>query len=363
MSEVYPELVIVSGPQTGERVALREQVMVLGRSGDADVLLTEQFISRQHARYELGEEGPTVECLSDHGLWVNGRRYKPGKRLLLSSGDVLGLGHETEALFVAAGDEAEKVLAAWRSRPKGVNAFGKKVTSTAPAPKDGLRPPEVDTHRPGKQAKPRKVETLPSGDAGVAAEKKRRTRLYIMLGIYIGVLTIGSTVLYIATQKPAGTSQAPAMLSDQQIADALAERPAVTPNLKLMSNRLEQAMAIYQQSGQDTRKLYQCVRLFDEALAYSGKAFFDNPDQEKARVAALKTLTQRLTQRYRDAMLLEKAQSWTMAEQEFRELLAILTSYSGTSDKDVLFSNVQSHHRYIKAALLRKSPAKRTPWG
>lgn len=363
MSEVFPELVIVAGPQKGERVTLRELVMVLGRSGEADVLLTEQFVSRQHARYERGPEGPTVECLSDHGLWVNGKRYKPGKRLLLASGDMLGLGHETEILFVAAGDETGEVLAAWQGRPKPVNAFGKKVAPAAPARKETSHGRSEDSRPPAKQAKPRKVETLPSADAAVVSEKKRRRRLYIMLGIYIVALTVGATVLYIATEKPTGSAQAPPMLTEQQIAEALTERPALTPNLKQMSDRLEQARTTYAQCGQDTRKLYQVVRLFDEALAYSGKSVFDNPDDEKAYTAALKTLTDSLTDRYRDAMLLEKAQNWTKAEQKFSELLAILTSYSATSDKDVLFSNVQLHHRYIKATLLRKAPSKRTPWG
>jgi tetratricopeptide (TPR) repeat protein len=183
-----------------------------------------------------------------------------------------------------------------------------------------------------------------------------------MLGIYIAVLTIGGTVLYIVTGKPADAMKAPPMLGEDQIADALTERPTLTPNLKLMSSRVEQAMAIYQQSGQDTRKLYQCVKAFDEALSYSGKNFFDDPDHEKAYRAALKALTERITDRYRNAMLLEKAQNWAKAEREFSELLAIFAGYSAISDKDVLFSNVQAHHRYIKANLLRKSPTKRMPW-
>jgi hypothetical protein len=250
-----------------------------------------------------------------------------------------------------------------QGRPKRVNAFGKKAVSAEPRRKDAPDASADEPARPAKAPKPRKVETLPSAEATAVGEKKRRTRLYIMLGIYIAVLTIGGMVLYIVTEKPADALQAPPMLSEKQIADALTERPTRTPNLERMRSRLEQAMGIYQQYGQDTRKLYECVKSFDEDLSYSGKAFFDNPDHEKAYRAALKTLTEKITDRYRNAMLLEKAQNWTKAEQEFSELLAIFAGYNAISDKDVLFSNVQAHHRFIKANLLRKSPTKRTPWG
>lgn len=363
MSEVFPELVILSGPQKGERVTLREIVMVLGRSGEANVLLTEQFISRQHAQYERSPDGPTVECLSDRGLWVNGKRYMPGKRLLLASGDVLGLGRETEMLFVSAGDSVQEVLSALHGRPKRVTAFGKKAVLAEPRAKEAAEPPVEEPARPAKASKPRKVATLPSAGPAAVDEKKRRTRLYVMLGIYIGVLTIGGTVLYLVTEKPPDAMTAPPMLSKEQIAQALKERPNVTPNLKLMSSRLEQAMALYQQYGQDTRKLYQCVKLFDDALAYGGKSLFDDPEHEKAYRAALNALTDRMNDRYRNAMLLEGAQNWSKAQQEFSELLAILASSSTASEKDMLFSNVQAHHRYIKANLLRKIPTKRTPWG
>ena len=53
MSEKHPLLVFVAGPQKGQHVVLSMPAAVLGRGGDADIMLSEEFVSRRHIRYEL----------------------------------------------------------------------------------------------------------------------------------------------------------------------------------------------------------------------------------------------------------------------------------------------------------------------
>ena len=115
MSAEHPMLVFVAGPQAGQRVLLSRPVLVLGRGGGADVLLSEDYASRQQARYELLQAGPALEGLSQRGTWINGKRYKSGKKILLATGDLIGVGQETEILFVAAGDDPDAVRAAYEA--------------------------------------------------------------------------------------------------------------------------------------------------------------------------------------------------------------------------------------------------------
>ena len=127
MNPECPVLMFVRGPQEGQRVLLNQSVLVLGRGGGSDVMLSEDFASRRQARYELLQPGPTLENLSDKGTWINGKRYKAGKHVLLETGDLIGAGRETEILFVAAGDDADAALAAYQAHAAtGRNAFGKK---------------------------------------------------------------------------------------------------------------------------------------------------------------------------------------------------------------------------------------------
>jgi len=143
MSKEHPVLIFVAGPQAGQRVELTHPVAILGRGADADVLFTEQYISRKHMKYELLPDGPTFEILSKQGVWVNGKRYKAGKKIILETGDLIGLGLETQVLFVSAGDDPELALFSYKEslREEGAkDAFGRDIKAcllyTSPSPRD-----------------------------------------------------------------------------------------------------------------------------------------------------------------------------------------------------------------------------------
>lgn len=75
----------------------REQVFVLsmdetllGRKSDADVILTDPYISRHHAKIVKGQDGyDLVDLQSTHGSFVNGHRVT---EQVLRSGDRISLG-------------------------------------------------------------------------------------------------------------------------------------------------------------------------------------------------------------------------------------------------------------------------------
>jgi hypothetical protein len=69
---------------------LYKEVMTIGRSDQADIHVTGDFISRVHARLVSTKEGVTVEDLeSKNGIKVNS---KLTERQMLKHGDVIGLG-------------------------------------------------------------------------------------------------------------------------------------------------------------------------------------------------------------------------------------------------------------------------------
>ena len=80
-------------------------------------------------------DGWIMENLSANGTAVNGRRYKADKQILLATGDVIGVGMETEILFVAGGDDPAEAIARYRQSQQSPNL------SRRPNPPPRRRPP------------------------------------------------------------------------------------------------------------------------------------------------------------------------------------------------------------------------------
>jgi len=371
MSQEHPELIFVAGPQKGQRVVLGRPVLLLGRGGGADIMLSEQYVSREQARYVLAPQGPTLENLSSRGTWITGKRFKAGKRVLLESGDLIGMGKETEALFVAAGDDPEAALAIYeQSLPTGKNAFGKKPKlERAPAQP---KPPEEPAPVESESAEPEEVASTPqrgrkrpsdmSAEERLAVERKaRRRKIAIGIGIYLGAILV--LVVFLATMSGEHGSEMPMprMLSSQEIEDALTAIPEKTPNRLFAEQKLEEALGTYQQYGPDSPNLYKCVRAFKQSLAYSGNHFFEDSEHDQIYREVLSRLTEIVKKKYRNAYLYEKNRDWDKAEIGFRKLLAMMFDETDV-EKNVLFANVQAHHKRVKYYAGLKRPRKRTPW-
>ena len=94
--ELHVERETVSLTVDGEQHPLDKRSVVLGRSRDCDIRLTDPNVSRHHA--EIRQEGATywiVDLGSTNGLEVNGRRVKRAK---LEDSDRVTLG-STELVF------------------------------------------------------------------------------------------------------------------------------------------------------------------------------------------------------------------------------------------------------------------------
>lgn len=85
-----PLLVATKGPLKGQRYAVNETGLVLGRDDDCDVIIPDVGVSRQHARVILHNAAVWVQDEgSRNGVFVNGKRVvrhrqlSPGSELLI----------------------------------------------------------------------------------------------------------------------------------------------------------------------------------------------------------------------------------------------------------------------------------------
>lgn len=83
-------LVCLSGPDAGKEYELSEKAVVIGRAGDADIVLKDGFASRQHAELHFIEDAYRLhDRESKNGVFVNSGRLTPGATTWLEDGDDL----------------------------------------------------------------------------------------------------------------------------------------------------------------------------------------------------------------------------------------------------------------------------------
>ncbi len=369
MSQEHPELVFITGPQAGQRVVLKRPAAVLGRSGEADILLSEEFASRAQLRYELVKAGPTLENLSARGTWINGKRFKSGKRVLVETGDVIGVGSETQILFVAAGDDPEQAAAEFRSGAGGKDAFGRKLApDNPPGPPpmpveagDAPPPDTGDAGEPRKKPKPgkKRPSEMTPGERAELERKAKQKKLIIGLAAWWGAIVVAIMLLraFYGGRGPFQVAEE-RILSDREIRRLLEEQPReVTANVYLRDEWLQRGMKLHGDYGlDDPWKLNKIVLAFKEALAYSGRVSFDDPRHQRLYRAALDRLAQEVTGRYRTACILERKKDWARARDRFGDLLQIL---SDENERNPVFRNVQAHLSRVKHLYEKQEKAKK----
>jgi DNA-binding winged helix-turn-helix (wHTH) protein len=105
--QAQPVLVGQGGPLNGYRWSIRDQ-LIIGRTGSCDIAITNQQVSREHARIFMSGNKPSLEDLgSKNGTFHNG---KPVTGIItLEDGDVIQIALAQE--FVFLGQDATVPLA------------------------------------------------------------------------------------------------------------------------------------------------------------------------------------------------------------------------------------------------------------
>jgi hypothetical protein len=88
----FGKLVCLNGPKTGVEYELSGDVLVLGRSTDADIVIDDQFASRRHAEIRRVDHGYQIRDLnSKNGVLLDGRKLEEGEWAWLEDGNEIQL--------------------------------------------------------------------------------------------------------------------------------------------------------------------------------------------------------------------------------------------------------------------------------
>jgi predicted component of type VI protein secretion system len=327
MADTVAQLIVVSGPDEGRSAALAGEALVVGRAVTCELALTEQYVSREHARLRLSADGVVLEVLSSRGVEIDGRTHKRGKVIILATGDVVTVGLEDRLLFVDRGADAAAAVAKWQSQqkaapppapapvkaPEPVAAAAVKARPAAPAPAFAARKPFAAAAPAGSAA---------AGPSTAPAPRSRLGRrvLLIGLGVYGAAVVVLVVVLALLPDKPARQTAKPPRLTGPQIRKALMEDkspPALDAEKAVAA--LEEAHRFYQAGQANIASRYNCIRQYKLYKAYSGRAAFEDPADQAHFEECLDELVRELLPIYDDACNAAEQERWHQALQGFEK--------------------------------------------
>ena len=98
------ELVVVSGQDSGKRFYIYGDKATVGRREDQDIILTDDFVSRQHGECEKQGDNWIWRNISDKGSMVNGKQHS---ETVIANGDRIAIG-STVMEFCVVKQEASR---------------------------------------------------------------------------------------------------------------------------------------------------------------------------------------------------------------------------------------------------------------
>ena len=372
MVSAMPELIFVSGPQQGERAVIMTATAVVGRSPSADVKLLDEAASREHVRFQLTRDGWVMENLSANGTMINGKRYKKDKKVLLDTGDVMGIGLETKILYVAPGDDPEEALEDWRqanpsaqpkppetkarvAKPQAAAAPAGSATSPSAGGQPTSTPPAGKTKHADKAAAQSEQPQEDDGLGGPAAKGNKNLKVILLSVVLLGLVAFGAVLMLREEPKTDGKG-ALSRLTAEQITTALAAPIDRPPSPTKAAEALDVAVRSYATRELWTRpgELYRCVKQFKLYRAYIGGAFFPRVQDERDAMAAERKLDAMVLEMYETAWTYEKARSYRAAKQSFEQLMRELPA--GDIERDspidrVILKDIKQHIKFLNSEI------------
>jgi pSer/pThr/pTyr-binding forkhead associated (FHA) protein len=337
MARPRPYLVFVSGPQAGQRVKLHSRPMEAGRLPSADIPLTEDYASRRQMRFVRRGDEWAVENLSANGTRINDRTYGEGKQVILGTGDVLGVGTQTNILYVGPGDDVEEAVAAYR-REHAEQETEQAGEAPAPAPAAEEAPA---AEAPAEEAEVPRTGRLPTGPPpqgpppaveAQADEAEQRTeeqargakrKKYLVFGLIYAVAFVALLLVLNALKggdEDGTPSGLPRVLSEDDIIEAVETPLSRSANPARGAEMLRKAELYYRDRNLLEGNLYKAVKCLKLHLAYTGRSDFEELRHSRMYRAATMDLADKVIEQYEHAYRLERNGDWDAAERAFREL-------------------------------------------
>ena len=370
MVSAMPELIFVTGAQQGERAVIMTSTAVLGRSPSADVRLLDEAASREHVQFQLTRDGWVMENLSANGTLINGKRYRKDKKILLDTGDVMGIGLETKILYVSPGDDPEEALEDWRqanpsaqaklAETKARAAKPRAEAAPAAAGEKTKAPPPTPTGKAkhaekaaGQSGQPQEEDGL----GGPAEKGSKNLKVVLLSVVLLGLVGFGATLM-LRDDSPTSDGGVPSSrLTAEQISTALdapIERP---PSPTKAAEALDLAVRSYLNKNllwSRPGELYKCVRQFKLYRAYSQSISFPKVQYERMALAASVDLDKMVRDKYESAWKYEMAKSYRSAKQSFELLMRELPPDEVERDSPidrVILKDIKQHIRFLNSQL------------
>ncbi|MFW6133431.1 MAG: FHA domain-containing protein [Planctomycetota bacterium] len=348
-----PELVFLAGPQRGQRAVVMGNTAVLGRAEDADIRATEPSVSRRQLQFTLTPDGWIVENLSDRSIRINGKKYKRKKKVLLETGDLLGVGASTEMLYVGPGDDPQEALGQYRPEMQMPPPTGEAAEGAPSAPAEAVQPAHAAPAREAPEGEGPETQRLDHVDQ--EQRKRKRRRYAIIFGA--DILLVLALVLWLSTgsdDSPGETADRPRVLTKVQIEDMLTAPRQRGRDLSRAEDRIESARRYYTDRYYRPSHLYRCVKAYREALAYSGRSSFASyKDSDKLRDAE-RELVRRVFKKYTQAWHLERQQRWRDAREAFGQVLRLVPERDLDDPAYAFVQNVKKHRAYVNRHISRE---------
>lgn len=367
-----PELVFLAGPQQGRRVVVMGNAAVLGRGEEADIQAAEQYVSRQQLQFTLTHDGWVVENISSRPIRINGKKYKRKKKVLLDTGDLIGVGVSTEILFVGPGDDPEDALREYRrsklvlagEQPQQPSPLPVDAKADTAAPPAGGQPPAPASPAAAAAGGP-ELTAEPVEDEGpatrqlesVASEETRRKRRKYVIFFAVDIAVFLALVIWLSLGSNGTDGEAggtPERLTREEIEAALTADRERVRNPARAELRLKEAQRHYGEIAWDPGALYRCVKAYKVSLAFSKQPTFDSfEDADKLREAE-KLLVERVHRQYKRAWYLEEQYNWQDAQEAFEELLIMVPERDREDPAYEFVRNVKAHREYINKHITRE---------
>lgn len=368
MAGAMPELIFVAGPQQGERSVIMTSTAILGRSPAADVRLVEEAASREHVRFQFTRDGWVMENISANGTLINGKRYKKNKKVVLDTGDVMGVGLETRMLYVAPGDDPEEALQNWREANP---AHQSKPASAAKPPTSAkVSPPSAPPSKPplvpGRETPAPKAEAQAveeseeDGMGGPDAKGSKTLKIVLLSVVMLGMVGFGLALMMRSDPEdvPGSSDGELPYLAPEEITEALAAPLSRPLSPTQASAALKKAVSSYTNKALwEKGDHYRCVKQFKLYRAFSQSSSFPKIQYERMADAAAREFDLLIRSKYRAAWKFEMAKNYRNAKQTFEELEQLLPVRDVERESQVykvIVTNIRKHRSYVKSQLGKK---------
>jgi len=304
----------------------------------------------------MTRDGCVVENISTtNKIRINGKKYKAGKKMILASGDRLGVGADTQLLFVEAQDNPHAVLEAYHEKFPAQAAAPPAETSAENSPatqRQNIAPPPEPSQADGpSQAGDQAQADRDDSDGG-----KKHRKYLIGFGIYMLVLA-GLFAALLAWRgdksSPADSPEQIAWLTSEDIDQAIASELTRSPNIEASARslRIAREKFLNRQRLHERGNLYLCVKSYRLYLAFRRKnRRVFTPKDERQYDVAKQELASQLLEIYKNARVAYGAGRWADARDELEALLKYLPVKETEKDpqvRQVIVENTLAHLRAI----------------